>query len=639
MAHWNLSFDYATAFLLIMIIVWYFNEKRIPLKSHRVFLCFITVAFAATGLEIGAAHIARSVESFGFGLYSSVIHIQKFATFLIPIIFAYYILHLAHVNLNERKIIKAFLGIAVILNGVAISLNPFLKWAFTFENGRYVLGYASIILYVVAAAMILICLITMIKSSKEILFVKSAVIVFNITCGVAACIIQIFFNVPTLNFMIMVICLSLYYYLQNSGSVTDSVTRLFNRKFMGEYVQNEFLSQRRFGIISVAMDDFKFINKTYGVDNGDNLLLQVGGYLDSINANIAAFRFGSDQFCLVITKNIEDIGNIAELIQERFRHPWYNESFSGIMMSASICCIECPKEAENYGELIEVMDYSMAIAKKTRKGSITLASDVELDILRNDKAVEKAVKLAMDRDELMVYYQPIFSVGKGVYNSAEALVRLNDDKLGWISPEKFIPIAEKNGLIIEIGEMIFEKVCKFIRDFKLHETTIEYVEVNISPIQLVQIDFADRIIELMKKYEILPSQINIEITETATLGTVSVIQDNINKLVDYGINFSLDDYGSGYSNIDYINNMPFKIIKLDKYLIWDAFKNSKAEITLEYTIGMLNALELSIVAEGVETAEMRDNLVNIGCHYMQGWYYSKAICDIEFIELISQPVR
>jgi EAL domain-containing protein (putative c-di-GMP-specific phosphodiesterase class I) len=226
-------------------------------------------------------------------------------------------------------------------------------------------------------------------------------------------------------------------------------------------------------------------------------------------------------------------------------------------------------------------------------------------------------------------------VSKGHYNSAEALVRLNDSELGWISPEKFIPIAEKNGLIVQMGEIILEKVCKFIHDYDLKNTPIESIEVNISPIQLVQADFVDRVKKILEKYEVSPSQINMEITETATLTGTSVINDNIAALVDYGIKFSLDDYGSGNANIDYINNMPFSIIKLDKFIIWDAFKNEKAGITLEYTVGMLNALQLHIVAEGVETEEMNERLSEVGCHYMQGWYYSKAVSDDEFMKLIA----
>ncbi len=346
------------------------------------------------------------------------------------------------------------------------------------------------------------------------------------------------------------------------------------------------------------------------------------------------FRFGSDQFGIVINKDSENAMRYAELIQERFHHPWFNESASAIMMSATICCLHYPEDVHTYGQMIEVIDYAMSLAKKTRKGLITEAADIDLDKVRQEKNIEKAVKIAMDRDELMVYYQPIYSVEKGVYSSAEALVRLYDEKLGWISPEVFIPIAEKNGHIVEMGEMILDKVCRFIRDFNIANTTVEYIEVNISPVQLVQKDFAERVLEIMNRYGVKPEQLNIEITETATMTTSTLVTNNINKLVEHGLSFSLDDYGSGHANIDYINRMPFKIIKLDKYILWESFKSEKAGITLEYTIGMLNALKLYIVAEGVETAEMRDQLAEYGCHYMQGWYYSKAVADVEFMNLI-----
>lgn len=635
MTNWNLSFDYAAVFLLVLIIIWYLNEKKIPLKSHSAFLTLVTVTLLATVLEIVATLMARNMDTVGFESFYNVLTLQMLMINMVPIAFGYYILMLAHIDITERTVYKIFFYAVIVVDVLIGFLNPVMHWAFTFENDKIVSNYASVVVYGIDAVMLIICIVTLIRNAKEFLFIRSIVLFFNLVCGVIACVLQMAFNVPMINFMIAALCLTLYYYMQNPGAVTDPVTKLFNRKFMGEYLQNKFMSGKRFGIISLAMDDFKFINKTYGVDNGDNLLFQVGAFLDSIRIHKTLFRFGSDQFCMVLTRNPGDTKGVAEEIQERFRHPWYSESSAGIMMSASICCIECPTDAENYGELIEVMDYSMSVAKKLKKGGIMTAADMELDNIRDDKAIEKAVKLAIDRDELMVYYQPIFSVSKGVYNSAEALVRLHDDELGWISPEKFIPIAEKNGLIIDMGEMILDKVCRFIHDFKLSETTVEYIEVNISPVQLLQVDFAERVKSIMENYGVTPDQINIEITETATMGSVAVIEKNINRLVEYGIKFSLDDYGSGNSNIDYINRMPFSIIKLDKYIIWDAFKNTKAGITLEYTIGMLNALNLLIVAEGVETEEMKNRLVEIGCHYMQGWYYSKAIADVDFIKLIN----
>lgn len=634
---WRVEFDAAAVVVLLTVFVWYFIEKRIPVISHKVFLVLWVHVFLATSFEI----MCYQLKSQGYALSSDTFmwffSMQAFFVYMVLITFVWYTLTLANVDKNEHKILK--LVIHVITGVVALIhiLNPITKWAYYFEGKKYSFAWASAIL--VSCSVILLCQILYIIKThlNELTYAKSRLLLFDLLICFLAIPIEIKLNFSLLCFAMTMVILSLYQYLQNPAKMLDSTTKVFNRSFFNTFVVNKFLSKKRFGIIVLAMDDFKFINKTYGVSNGDQMLVQVAAYLKTyVSEGFRVFRLGSDQFCLVGKKEESQLVETAERIKDRFRHPWYGDNSAGIMMSASMCYIECPKNAETLGELVEIMDYSMAIAKKTKKGGVSKADELMLERLKEDKAIEKAVKLAIDRDELMVYYQPIFSVSHDAYNSAEALVRLKDDELGWISPEKFIPIAEKNGMIVQMGEVILEKVCRFIRDFKIADTTIEYIEVNISPIQLAQKNFVERVKAILEKYDVKPNQINMEITEMATLSGSDVVDENIGELVDYGIKFSLDDYGSGNANIDYINKMPFSIIKLDKYIVWDSFKNQKAGITLEYTIGMLNALKLYIVAEGVETEEMKSQLEKIGCHYLQGWYYSKAVDQDEFMTLLEK---
>lgn len=634
MLNWDLAYDYAAIYLLLIIIMWYFHEKRIPLASHRTFLIALSAVFASTGLEIVSTKLAQTTGTAGSTGFWVTSTLQHLALNAIPLLFAYYVLQIVHINAKQMLQAKWMLSVCGVVDVAVLVTNPYTNWVYEVDEGRYIYDYGVIVLITVAILAIVASSVVAICRVNHTLFAKTMVVMFHMLLVVIAVIMQLKTHVLFLNFVIATVCLTLYYYLQNPNGVIDTVTKQFNRRFLGEYLHTFFVNEKPFGIVVVAMDDFKFINKTYGVENGDNLLRQIGAFMDNLPFAKTVFRLGADQFCIVLYKELDQIDNVAQTIHERFRHPRYSENQIGIMMSASICCVNCPADASAYGQLIEVMDYSMSMAKRLKKGMITYAKDYDLGKIKQDKAFEKAVKQALDRDELMVYYQPIFSVQKGVYNSAEALVRLHDAQLGWISPEDFIPIAERNGMIIEMGEVILDKVCRFIHDFKLAQTTVEYIEVNISPVQLMQQHFSDRVKQIMEKYDVRPEQINIEITETATISMADTVNANIMDLVQYGIKFSLDDYGSGYANIDYINHMPFSIIKLDKYIIWDAFKSTKAGITLKHTIGMLNELELHIVAEGVETAEMRDHLADIGCHYMQGWYYSKAVSDTEFIHLI-----
>lgn len=631
----NLAFDYMAMAILALIIIWYISDRKIPLLSRKIFFAMVKVIFVGGLCEIIAVDLIRETGNHSGIVYTIFLTIHQFGLNLIPVLFAFYVSVLVNNNARINKMLSISCFFTTMLIAVMVCLNPVLGWLFVSTDAGIVYGKAAVVLFVICMLLVVFSLLLMFKNPDRVDFRQAVLTTVTVLLCCVAIVVQHFSKMPIVCFVLSCACLMLYHYLNNAGVITDATTLLYNRSFMGDYLKYEFSTGKKFHVIVVAMDDFKFINKTYGVNTGDGLLQQVGGYLNRIEDVEAVFRFGSDQFCLFIRKRTKDVDKITEEIHERFLHPWYGESSAAIMMSASVCCISCPKDAKSYEGLIEVIDYAMTIAKKTQKGGVVRASDLDIDNLMNDKAIEKAVKLAMDRDELKVHYQPIFSVEKGKYNSAEALVRLKDDELGWISPDIFIPIAEKNGLIMELGYMILEKVCRFIRGNSLSDTDIEYIEINISPVQLTQLDFAEKVIQMVEKYDIKPSQINFEITETASLGTMVVLNDNIGRLVDYGIAFSLDDYGSGHSNIDYINHMPFKIIKIDKSIIWDAFKNEKAGITLEYTIGMLNALKLLIVAEGVETEEMRDKLQEIGCHYMQGWYYSKAVSDKEFMELIN----
>ena len=157
-------------------------------------------------------------------------------------------------------------------------------------------------------------------------------------------------------------------------------------------------------------------------------------------------------------------------------------------------------------------------------------------------------------------------------------MRIHDDLLGNISPEIFIPIAERNGSIVKLGTMIFEKVCRFISEQNLEETSIEYIEINVSVVQCIQSDFVDTLNEIMDRYHVRPEQINLEITETAASNSFAILQENVERLYQQGISFSLDDYGSGYATIGYIHRFPFCIIKLDKLMVWDAFENERAGI-------------------------------------------------------------
>lgn len=251
----------------------------------------------------------------------------------------------------------------------------------------------------------------------------------------------------------------------------------------------------------------------------------------------------------------------------------------------------------------------------------------------SDYEIQMIVEDAIRNKKFQMYYQPIYSLSKKKFVSAEALIRLHTDKYGYIPPSVFIPIAERSGIIHAIGDFVTEEVFRFMASPEYKRLGLTYMEINLSTAQCMVSTLADRIIQLMKTYDISPNQVNFEITETAASFSQGVIEQNLQKLSKSGIGFSLDDYGTGYSNIERMVQYPLKIVKLDK-LFADGLADHKIRIVLKNTVQMIKDIDMEIVVEGIETSDAFRLFKELGCEHIQGFYFCKPLPKDGFIKFI-----
>ncbi len=630
----NLSYDYIATFFLFMLLVWYVTEKKVPLKSFRHFFYVILCAFMASLLETVGYIVVRhsDVVSIRYAFLTTSFQMLFIHSFIMML--AYCLLSMVHVDVKGSKALRILFTVCGILITLLTLPNLWVRrWSFDLPEGKYVAVGIGNLLYVIDAVMALICLWVFIRKRRDLKFIKPSIAVFLVIVAVGSGVAQLLLFAPMFNMVVATLCVVMYLYQQSPDAYTDDTTGQFNRALFGEYLREKFIERKPFSVIVIDLVDFRLVNQSFGVTCGDALLVEVGKFLSRIRPSNKVFRFDADQFCVVMDAAEAEAFTVAETVHNRFSHSWSAHG-QDLLTKATGCIIECPKDAVDYLELLEVIAYSMESAKQIKKGAINFARELDLKKIQENRRIEKAVKDAIRQGTVQVYYQPLFPARQGRYHAAEALARLRDSSVGEIPPDLFIPIAERSGMINELGDLVMEQVCSFIREYRLEKTPITYIDVNVSPIQLMQPDYARRVLALLKKYEVSPKQINLEVTETAMMNTFPVVSENIRTLMESGMVFSLDDYGSGYANINYINRLPFQYIKLDKEFVWEAFKNNKARITLEHTVRMLNALDLNIVAEGVETAEMRHALTEFGCACLQGWYFSKALPGEDFAGLI-----
>lgn len=251
------------------------------------------------------------------------------------------------------------------------------------------------------------------------------------------------------------------------------------------------------------------------------------------------------------------------------------------------------------------------------------------------KRTEQLLLEAMEKDWVEVFYQPIYSTKEHRFTSAEALVRIRDEEGNIVPPGEFIEVAEQNGMILKLGEMVFEKVCRFVKLNNIRQYGLHYIEINLSVVQCSYEQLAEDYISIMERYDIPSEFINLEITESASMEEKRILLNNMKSLMDYGVKFSLDDFGTGQSNLNYIVDMPVNIVKFDRDMINAYFENGKAKYVMDAAMHMVHGMNLEIVSEGIETKEQYETMEELGISYIQGYYFSKPLSEPQFLEFIS----
>ena len=423
--------------------------------------------------------------------------------------------------------------------------------------------------------------------------------------------------------------------IQSPEQVISSATGLNKITRYMDDVRNSLDNGLDITVVMITMENDKTLRGILGVEEYHKLLREISeDFLEwsrPYGYDVEWYYLGTGMFRCVMNQRIKDQAeDFAERINEKLKKGYkYNDMFINLL--PIICITRCPQDIE---DVDSVMRFGGELAEHEYTGRVLYARDIynkeRYDLMRDmDMILEKA--FAENRFE--VYYQPIYSIDSGKYNSAEALLRLNDDMYGYISPEIFIPAAEENGMIHKIGKFVLEEVCRFITGEKFKNLGLEYVEVNLSVIQCMSSELSEDVRAVMERYGVSNEQINLEITETAAAYAQTTIMDNINSLTDYGIAFSLDDFGTGYSNMKMIASMPFAIVKLDKTFA-DIDTDDKMMKVVKNTISMVK--DMNIVVEGVETEESLREFSNLGVDYIQGYYFSRPLPQDKFISEVKR---
>jgi diguanylate cyclase (GGDEF)-like protein len=419
---------------------------------------------------------------------------------------------------------------------------------------------------------------------------------------------------------------------QNDASppvTVDALTKLPNRLHFEEqlaaHVARADAHKGRLALLFIDLDGFKPVNDTFGHRSGDLVLKQVSERLKrNLRAHDVLTRIGGDEFVLLITGDpSQDVGaQLAKRLIDDISRPYLIEERE-VAISCSIGIVFYP-DAGAHTNLIARADAAMYAAKRNGGGTHCFYTP-EMDEDARDKFdLIRDLRLALERGEMELYFQPKIDARSRQVTAAEALMRWKHPKRGLVPPSVFIPLAERNGLIVVLGNWVIEEACRQARSWREHGLRMR-LAVNLSAHQLRQDDLVERIEGALDSHRIHPSLLTCEITESVAMEDTKATQDTFRRLGQAGIHLSIDDFGTGYSSLSYLRRLPAEELKIDRSFVMDLDSSSDARAVVDAVIKLAHALGLRVVAEGVETPRQQALLTEMGCDELQGYLFAKPM--------------
>ncbi|NBH81721.1 bifunctional diguanylate cyclase/phosphodiesterase [bacterium C-53] len=417
----------------------------------------------------------------------------------------------------------------------------------------------------------------------------------------------------------------------------DSLTGLYNRNYfvqqLRKMIEKAEKNHTSVSVIMLDIDEFKKVNDSIGLILGDELIQDFGQFLsDFKNDHTIIGRFGADVFILGIYDPCgrSTVENIHHEIKMRLKRPFTLSSRDEIYINISTGVAEYPDAGDSAFVIIKNAEVCMFHTKEENRGGIRYFDESVLNRFLKTVSMEQRLRDAIDSEGFILYFQPQYDCRNGKLRGCEALIRWQDENGDFISPTEFIPLAEKSGGIVPIGNWVLKEALMIYSAWKRQFQFDGIISINISAVQIHKDNFATNIIRLLEQFDVSPKDVELEITESVFINNFDEVISKMTLLRDHGVKVSLDDFGTGFSSLSYLKDLPIDTLKIDKTFIDTVLSDTSTGIITESVVSMVKKLGFETVAEGVETEAQYQYLKSIECDNIQGFYLGRPMAREEF---------
>ncbi len=631
---YNMDFLIA-AMVILLLILWYFwDQKRAENLNNQVFFFWTVLGI----MDVTAELISTYYITSGRGKFGIMALLTTTVFYLLQALLPYtWICYIQ--TLHEKKIISPK---KMLLSGVptfclisVILTNPFTEKLFYFDlSAGYIKGPWYMLMYYSALGHFVAAFILILIWKEELGSRKVKILLEILIIVVGGVVIQLLYHpLLTTGFGMSLGILALFITINNPYANTDSLTGLYNHLYLIKKGNELIAAGKSFHIITIYLYQLKHVNKIAGIEGGDYILQSTAKKLSDLCGK-KIFRITGKRF-LILASSLEEYEHYLSRLKRMFDvNIKMDVEEKNLTIPIIISGIINAEKLSDCNSVLEYAEYLESLSTQNGLTEVIQDDRQTMNGFLYNKRVEQYLHTAIDEDLFEIYYQPVYSTRENRFITLEALSRLHHPELGWIAPDVFIQIAEKNHMIEQITDLQFHRVCRFLNENGRLMKQLLNVKVNLSSLDLMRNDCSGHFIRIMDKYGIPHEWIQFEITETVATEYNASLGIIVEEFLNAGIRLCLDDFGSGYANLNTVMKLPFSIIKLDRSLLYEICHDNTRAMFYQSIVETFHKMNYHIVSEGVETKEEVELISRWGVDMIQGYYFSKPLPETELLRIM-----
>ncbi len=617
-----------TLMIEIVIMGYFLFRPRLPIRMNYIFLALLTIGISLTVIEYTAGWLNENNAAYSPSyLWSANLLAQLFRLSNSYMFFNFTVSYLDSRMLKRSRL--SILAPSVFVPCVLILLStPVTRLVFWIGDG-FRGGKLVNMVYFNGIAYVLFSTIAVLRHVRELSLHETVSLLALQMVLLAGNLVRMLLpEFPLNGAFTLTAQIVIFISFVNPDRFLADGRYSFNLAALQTLLEEKRLRRKYCRVLGFAIRNYSEHREIFGGRQMEEALGGINRWLKESFPSMSAFYMRNGAFALV-GENRPDLVSMRESVRERFSRTWKIQS-GEVRMAVSFVEADTEILDSQADRLINTLMISLdELSRGANPDDSRSLTDSILEINRK-LDIRRCLEKALDEDGLEVFLQPLVDSATGKRIAAEALVRLRDEKGNLISPDLFITMAEREGYIFRLGEQVFERVCRFISSYDMEELGVRWINVNLSPVQLISRDIPAVFSQILARYGVSEKLIHLEITEQSIIDA-GLLQEQILALHGKGFEFALDDYGSGYSNLSRVRQYPFTNIKIDMSVVRSYCRDR--DPMLPALIRAFRQMNLSITAEGIESQEMADSMKDIGCDYLQGYHYSRPVPMSEFVDM------